>query len=274
MHITNIYSPGSSLSKALRIVKRYNEKGISCSLSYLPIRKDKPSLINQDVATYHKMLNEISKHHLNSDVTLKLHPFGIYENYVLAKENVEKIVQEAKRLHKFVWIDMERTRTTDDTINMYIELRKKYNNVGICLQAYLKRTEGDMKHLLKEKATIRLVKGFYKDTQFKSWDEVSENYSKLMKYLLLYGIKPIIATHDLDLISEAKEIIRKHKIKNAEFQFFKGVRDKLVEELVKEGYKVRIYVPYGNIWRFILKGLPTFDKFRHIQRLLGFKKII
>ena len=227
MHITNTYSPGNSLPKAVSIIKNYNKKGISCSLSFLPIRKDSPDLVTQDVTEYHKMLKAISD--LNSDVTLKLHAFGIYSNYNTAKTCVTEIVKEAKKLNKFVWIDMEKEITVGDTIRLYTELRKKYNNIGICLQAYLKRTEEDMKHLLKRKAVIRLVKGFYNNTQFRSWSEVTDNYSKLMKYLLLHGTRPIVATHDLNLISEAKEIIKQNKIKNAEFQFFKGVRENLAD---------------------------------------------
>lgn len=150
---------------------------------------------------------------------------------------------------------------------------KKGKNTGICLQACLKRTENDLKSLLEENAAIRLVKGFYSNYNIPRWNDVTKNYLKLMKILLLKCPKPAVATHDLELIDEAKKLIKKYNLKNAELQFFRGVREELALELADEGYNVRIYVTYGNTVMFLLKGIPTFDKLRNLQRFLYFRKI-
>jgi proline dehydrogenase len=143
--------------------------------------------------------------------------------------------------------------------------------VGICLQAYLKRTERDLKLLGAHKSPIRMVKGFYNDRDFNTWEEVTQNYFRLLPILLTQSSYPAIATHDEKIINEAKKIIREKNITNAEFQFFLGVRDDLVQQLVKEGFRVRVYIPYGNFWRFLLKGLRTFDILHGLERLFGLR---
>jgi len=264
---------GWNTEQAIHTAKALNNQGVSCSLSYLPVRKNTEEETQQDVIEYFTLIDRIRKEKLDADVTLKLHQFGIYASKSLAERNVAKIVERAHRNKVFVWIDMEGSQTTDDTIAIFQNIRKRWNNVGICLQAYLKRTEKDMHHLLKKRVPLRLVKGFYKEHDFK-WSDVTKNYEHLLPYLLQNSSLPAIATHDRKIIAKAKSIIKKHKIKNAEFQFFKGVCDDLAFTLSKEGFKVRMYVPYGHAYSFLLHGLSTFDLYHQAQRMLHLKTVV
>lgn len=169
---------------------------------------------------------------------------------------------------------MERPSTVDITIDIFNELYEKFGNVGICLQTYLKRTTEDAKKLLAKHVPIRLVKGFYSGHDINNWREVTKQFDELMGIALQESSRPCIATHDLTLIEKAKTLIRRDNLRNAELQFFNGVRDKIALELAKQGFNARIYIPYGNILRYLLKGFPTFDNLRHIQRILRFREVI
>ncbi len=257
---------------ALEEVKRYNNDGIACSLSYLPILKSNPWSVDQEVNKYFEMLRTIDEEEADCDVTLKLHQLGVYNSATLVGESVEKIVAYAKSLNNFVWIDMERPDTVDITIELARQLYLTYpGSFGICQQAYLKRTERDMKLLLTTGMPMRFVKGFYREHDFLTWGQVTKNYERLMIYLLDHSSRPAIATHDLVIHEKAKRYVLEHGLKNKmEFQFFKGIRDDLAKQLAREGFRVRLYVPFGNAGRFILNGWRTFDIGHEIERMLGF----
>lgn len=262
------------LDEAVSIIKQLNAKRIPGILAYFPLRKDNAKAVRSDIEEYHRLLDRIQKEKLDCEVALKLHQFGVYGSVSLAEKSVTDIVRYAHKKGLFVWIDMELCETADATINIFKRLHKKYRNVGICLQVYLKRTENDIRALLKNKnVTMRLVKGFYKEHDFKSWADVTKNYSRLMEFLLLHSPRPGIATHDQRLIAKAKRLIKKHRIKNAEFQFYKGVCDDLALKLKKKGFNVRVYVPYGHMFLHTIKGWKTFDMIRQFQRLFGVKNI-
>ena len=264
-----------SREEALAAVKEFNAKGIPCILSFLPVRHDDAPSVKRDVDEYERLLDAIHREKLDCEVSLKLHQFGVYGSKSLAEKSVATIVQKAHDRNTFVWIDMELSETVDTTLAIFRKLCKRYKNktVGICLQAYLKRTAEDMRTLLKKPTVMRLVKGFYKEHDFKTWAAVTDNYARLMEYILLHSSRPAIATHDRTLISNAKKFIKAHRIRNAEFQFFKGVCDKLALQLRQEGFRVRMYIPYGNAIRFFVRGWKTFDNFRQLQRLFGVKSV-
>jgi proline dehydrogenase len=145
---------------------------------------------------------------------------------------------------------MESSEYTDDTIGIYNDLFDKYERLGIALQANLKRTSKDLVELLKKGAKVRLVKGAYhedKKTAFQARKEVDENYKKLMEMLFVNGNEFGIATHDSKLIDEAKQLYKTHERK-FEFQMLKGIRDELKPILVKKGFSVSEYIPYGTNW--------------------------
>ena len=264
--MTNFYKPIHSLSDALDKVAEYNKQGIVASLSFLPVVKSARFLIRREIEEYNRILLAITRHKLNCDVTVKLHQLGIHRQDGLAEESMREIIEQAARFNNFVWIDMESKDSVDATVEIFRTVGRDYTNVGICLQAYLKRTERDLKLLGAHRAPIRLVKGFYNERDFNTWEEVTQNYFRLLPILLTQSSYPAIATHDEKIINEAKRIIREKNIANAEFQFFLGVRDDLARQLVLEGFKVRVYIPYGNFWRFLLKGLRTFDILHGLER--------
>lgn len=263
-----------NLNKAIETTEKFNKNRISTCISFLPIEKSSPQTVQKDVVEYGSLLKIIHERNLKSEVTVKLHQLGVLENQQLARQAAEKITEYAKLNESFVWIDMERPSTVDITIDIFNELHEKFGNVGICLQTYLKRTTEDAKKLLVKHVPIRLVKGFYLEHDIDNWRDVTKQFDELMEIVLQESKRPCIATHDFTLIEKAKKLIRTHNLQNAEFQFFNGVRDRVALELAKEGFNVRIYIPYGNIFHYLLKGLPTFDNLRHIQRLLRLRKII
>lgn len=271
MSLVQLFPP-KTLNETLNIVKDLNKHHIAVSLSYLPVVKNIDTEIKKEVSEYVKAFKFIKKNKLNSDVTIKLHQFGVLANYDLMKKNVELLVKEAKKYNVFVWIDVVMTETVDDTIKLYKELHKNHKNIGITFQAYLKRTENDLKTIMTEKPIIRLVKGFFNGNEFNSWNEVTKNYEKLMYYILKNAKIACIATHDEKLIKKAKLFILKNKIKNYEFHMFRAAKDDLAIELAKK-YKVRIYIPYGSYIKYFIDGIFTFDNYRNIQRLLKFKVI-
>lgn len=259
-----------NLSRALNRVKKYNEQGISCSLSYLAVTNSSDRLIQKEVGRYIQALKEISEKNVNSDVTVKLHQLGIYLDETVAYHAIEQIVIAAEFYKNFVWIDMYLPDTVDVTLNIFRQLRKKHQNVGICLQAYLERTGDDLHEILKERYPLRLVKGFYKEYDFDRWEDVTENYESLLNYMLTHSDQPAVATHDPEIIEKAKRAIRQIGSNSAEFQFFAKVCDDLAAGLVKEGYNVRIYVPFGNVWKFLLREIKTFDFWQNFKRLIKF----
>lgn len=260
------------LSKALNRVQRFNKNGVSTSLSFLPVETVDEKEVAENVKEYLKMLDAIRVHKLNSDVTLKIHQFGGIRAPGLSSRSIEKIVKKASTFGIFVWVDMELPNTVDFTLELFKKFHKRYKNVGVCLQAYLKRSQSDLLDMAKLGVPIRLVKGFYKAHDFKTWKEVTRNYEKLMVLLLKKCKRPCIATHDVEMIQKAKELIRKNKIKKAEIQFFMNVRDRLAKKLAKEGFNVRVYVYYGHALLFF-KGFFTFDNFRNLQRLFHIRHL-
>lgn len=259
-----------NLRSVLDEVRQYNAQGISCSLSYMAVTNNSRRLVKREVYRYIKILNGIAVSKVDADVTVKMHQLGIYIDEEFAYKAVEEIVISAVACKNFVWIDMYLPDTVDSTLRIFRELRKKYQNVGICLQAYLERTENDMHEMLKDRVPLRLVKGFYKEYDFDRWEDVTENYEVLLEYMLTHSDRPAIATHDPDIIEKAKVTVKRIGAEKAEFQFFKKVRDDLAAELAKNGYHVRIYIPLGDFWKFFIAEVRTFDLWQNFKRLMNF----
>jgi proline dehydrogenase len=166
---------------------------------------------------------------------------------------VERVIIRAKELNNFVRIDMEGSPYTEATLRIFSTLRKIHENVGIVIQAYLFRSEKDIENMLALKSRIRLCKGAYKEPpeiSFEKKEDTDKNYIKLMKILLKSGIYHGIATHDPKMIDATKQFSTQEQIakESFEFQMLYGIRRDLQDHLIKEGYGVRIYVPYGGEW--------------------------
>ncbi|HEX8184115.1 MAG TPA: proline dehydrogenase family protein, partial [Blastocatellia bacterium] len=207
----------------------------------------------EEVKEYLRVLDSIAGNALNSNVSVKLTQLGLDISQELCYENTRAIIEAAGRHQNFVRIDMEDSARTDSTLDIFKRLRREFENVGIVIQSYLYRSEKDIEELLSIGARIRLCKGAYKEPETVAFPEkrdVDANYIKLMKMLLPSGIYHGIATHDENMIAATKEFAAKNAIPadKYEFQMLYGVRRDLQEKLIGEGYRMRVYVPYGRYW--------------------------
>jgi proline dehydrogenase len=253
----------------MRVVKELNAKGINATLDHLGEHTNTPEESQQatdDIFSTLDALCEDSSARCN--VSIKLTQIGLGLDESLCARNLERILARAKQSNTFIRIDIEDTPYTDKTINLYCLMREKgYTNVGMAVQSYLYRAEADTRRLVQEKATIRLVKGAYNeppDKAFPSKADVDANYDLLTKILIDASLAhqtrlssdgrfpaiPSIASHDEKRIAFAKQYAEKIGLPKdgMEFQMLYGIRRDLQEELVKEGYPVRVYVPFGTHW--------------------------
>ncbi len=247
------YIAGEAREDAVRVAEELNAHGILATIDNLGENVEDEAGAENGVEEYQCLLEEIKKAGVNSGVSLKLTHLGLDISPALARDNVERIIKKAHALNNFVRFDMEGSAYTQATIDIFLGLRERYQNIGIAIQTCLRRSERDVALLIQRGASVRLVKGAYKeppDVAFESKRDVDENYSRLMKELLLRGSRPALATHDERLIDEAKDFTGLHGIPkdSFEFQMLLGIKRKLQKRLVEEGYTVRVYVPYGPEW--------------------------
>lgn len=247
------YIAGETLSDAVNTVRRLNEEHAMATVDVLG-----EDIFTQDQATeskYHsiEVLNAIARHSLNSNLSVKLTSLGLKMEKQFCIGNMDEIVSTAKRQNNFVRIDMEDHTCTDDTLELYRIMRSRYGNVGIVIQAYLHRSEEDIRALAAEKANVRLCKGIYNEpphVAIKDRVGIQENYLKLLRILFEAGCYVGIATHDDVLIDGAKKMIIEFQLKpeQYEFQMLLGVRDEKRKQLITEGHRLRVYVPFGKDW--------------------------
>ena len=244
---------GETVADAISAVKELNRKDFSASLDYLGENISTVEEAKAAADEYETILQEIQKSSANSNVSLKLTQFGLTLSEEVCFKNVESVVRRAQQLNNFVRIDMESSAVTDATLRILWRLRESYENVGIVIQAYLFRSEKDIEDLLQRKVRIRLCKGAYKeppDISFAKKSDTDANYVKLTKILLKSRIYHGIATHDPAMIQATRDFVSRENIgKDAfEFQMLYGIRRDLQEQLVQQGYRLRVYVPYGQAW--------------------------
>jgi len=250
----NRYIAGENLADAVRVVKELNTKNIMATLDVLgeAITTREEAIAARDEIL--RLFPVIQEEKLNSNVSIKLTQLGLKIDKNFCLENVRMIVDKAKGLNNFVRIDMEDSTTTSDTIWIYKQIRKEYSNCGIVLQAYLRRTEADAEQLMKDGlGHFRLCKGIYiepAEIAFKEHDEINRNFIKLMEKMLKGKAYLGIATHDDELVDAAYKIIREMKLQKSEYEFqmLLGVREELRDKIVKDGHRIRVYVPFGKHW--------------------------
>jgi proline dehydrogenase len=244
---------GEDIEDAMTAVQKLNEKGCSATLDYLGENVTTREEAAVACTEYLAALSHIRKSAVNSNVSLKLTQFGLSIDEELCRQNVEQVVKRAAELNNFVRIDMEGSPYTDSTLRVFTALRRVHENVGIVIQAYLFRSEKDIQEMLQLKSRIRLCKGAYKEPpeiSFKKKEDTDANYVKLMRILLKSGIYHGIATHDPNMIRATREFAAAEGIgkEQFEFQMLFGIRRDLQDQLIREGYNLRIYVPYGGEW--------------------------
>lgn len=247
------YIAGTERSDAVEVVSGLNSLGIKATVDNLGENVTNAEEASGAAGEYLSLLNLIKASGVNSYVSLKLTHLGLDVSADLAMANLERVVDKAGELGNFVRVDMEGSAYTDKTLEIFKEVFARHGNVGVAIQSCLKRSSADVDELVKAGASVRLVKGAYREPPEIAFDEkedVDKNYSILMKKLLLKGFRPAIATHDERLIDEARTTAREAGIpkEKVEFQMLLGIKRTLQKELAEEGYTVRVYVPYGPHW--------------------------
>ena len=248
------YIAGEEISDAVKVVKSLNAHGIMATLDVLgeDIRRKEEAIAARDKIL--EVFRAIEQESLDSNVSIKLSQLGLKLDKDFCLENVRQIVATARAMKNFVRIDMEDSSVTDDTIWVYREVRKQFDNAGIALQAYLRRTGHDAERLIESKLiNFRLCKGIYIEPEviaFKKHDEINRNYSQVLRKMIELKAYVGIATHDDELVADAYKIIGEtHLQKSAyEFQMLLGVRPDLREKIIRDGHRLRIYVPFGKQW--------------------------
>jgi proline dehydrogenase len=248
------YIAGPALEDACRVVKTANAQGKLATIDVLGeeiTRDDEARAIAQ---AYRDVFETIERQGLDSNVSVKLTGLGLKLDHALCRENLESVVREAARRNNFVRIDMEDSSTTDETLALYRELREAgLDNVGVVLQAYLRRTLDDIRALADLQPSVRLCKGIYvepPELAYQGYEEVRANFVRTLEALLDAGCYVGIATHDSWLVSEGRRIVARRGLEREqyEFQMLLGVTEALGDQLVREGHRLRIYVPFGEQW--------------------------
>ncbi|HET7564694.1 MAG TPA: proline dehydrogenase family protein [Gemmatimonadaceae bacterium] len=246
---------GETLDEALRAVRALNQRGISVSLDLLGESVHNEAEARAAGEAYVQILDRIHDEKLNANVSVKLTAMGLDVSEELCVANMHKILARACEYHSFVRLDMEGSDYTERTLRLFEDrLYPTYpENVGIVLQSYLFRTAADVDNAVELKCRVRLCKGAYQEpptVAFPDKKDVDANYVRCMHTLLLNGNYPGIATHDEAIIAEAKRFVTEQRIptERFEFQMLYGVRRDLQERLVREGYNMRVYVPFGTQW--------------------------
>jgi len=233
-------------------VRALNEDGKLATVDVLGEEITRESDARAIAQAYRDVFTAIEREHLDSNVSVKLTGLGLNLSYDLCRDDLESVLLEAARLGNFVRIDMEDSSTTSETLRMYRELRERgHDNVGVVLQAYLRRTLDDIEALADLTPNVRLCKGIYVEPAaiaFTDADDVRANYVRALDALFDAGSYVGIATHDEWLIGEALTRVGGMSPSAYEFQMLLGVRDRRAGELVAAGHRLRVYVPFGEHW--------------------------
>ena len=253
--LTTRFVAGETIDEAVAAIREINAEGCSASFDHLNESVANPAEAEAEVKEYLQILSRIDETGINSNVSIKLTQFGLELDTELAYKNARTVVADAARRGNFVRVDMEASNVTQQTIDIYKRLRAEFglNDVGIVLQSSLRRTYADAQELVKLPARVRICKGAYHEppeVAFPDKKDVNENYVRVIQLLLSSGIYHGIATHDPKMIEATVEFSQREGIpKEAfEFQMLYGVRRDLQRQLAKDGYSMRVYVPYGKHW--------------------------
>jgi len=253
--ITTRFVAGDNIDETIPIIRQLNAENCTASFDHLNESVGSADEAEKEVAEYRNILAKIDETKIRSNVSIKLTQFGLGIDPELAYRNARRVVEEAHRRGNFVRVDMEDSSVTQATIDIFKRLRAEFglDNVGIVLQSYLYRTLADAQELVKLPARIRICKGAYlepPEVAFPDKKDVDANYIKVMQLLLASGIYHGIATHDPKMIDATIDFAKREGIgkEKYEFQMLYGVRRDLQRQLARDGFNLRIYVPYGKHW--------------------------
>lgn len=251
--VASRYVAGESLADAIRAIRDLNGQGAMATLDVLGEEVSDREKATAFVEEYLRVFEAIDREKIDSNVSIKLTMLGLKIDEGFCRDNVARIVETAKRFNNFVRIDMEDHTTTDATIRIYRDLHARYGNLGIVLQAYMRRTLRDIEELPEQGANVRLCKGIYVEPRriaWKGYETVRHNYVQALDKLFTQGVYVGIATHDEYLACAASALIDKHGLTRGqyEFQMLLGVDEELRRILIESGHRLRVYVPYGRDW--------------------------
>lgn len=244
---------GKDFESAIPVIKRLNDQGMAVTVDHLGEFVTKAEIANERTTECIQTIQRIAEAGLNSHVSLKMTSLGLDIDDDLVYHNMKRILDTAEKHRIMVTIDMEDEQRCQKTLDIFKEMKSQYEYVSTVLQAYLYRTEKDLDDLNELQPFLRLVKGAYKESAevaYPNKKDVDLNYQKLIKKQLLSGNYTAIATHDDQMIEFTKNIVKKHNIQTSQFEFqmLYGMRSETQQALVKEGYQMRVYTPYGREW--------------------------
>jgi proline dehydrogenase len=257
--VSSRFVAGETVADAIRVIRESANKQLMVTADHLGENVSTEAEAERAAASYIQLLDEIAKNGVQSHISIKLTQFGLDLGDEVCFGNVRRVLERARDIGTFVRVDMESTDYTDRTLAIVRSACDAgYDNVGTVIQSYLYRSEADIEALCRAGIRVRLCKGAYKEPPDKAFPEksdVDKNYVKLAEDLLAEAklnpaLYPAIATHDEKMIAAAKAFATANDVPRSafEFQMLYGIRRELQETLVKEGYNVRIYVPYGTEW--------------------------
>ena len=247
------YVAGNNFKQALNTVKKLNLDGQCATLDILGEHTTEKNNSKAITEKYISLVKYIDSNNADCNLSIKPSHIGLDIDYSLALTNYISIVNEAEKFNNFIRLDMESSKATDLTIRLHNELREQHRNVGIVIQAYLKRSEQDIMNL-PDNSNIRICKGIYNENEkisYKKYEDINENFLRLLKICFEKNFYVAIATHDILLINSCIEIINEYNIKTEmfEFQYLLGVpMDNAINNFKIKNYKVRSYVPFGKDW--------------------------
>jgi proline dehydrogenase len=248
------YIAGPELKDAREAVRRINAEGKMATVDVLGEEITNEEDAAAIVRAYQDVFADIERCELDSNVSVKLTGLGLKLGYEVCRENLRVVVEDAASRGNFVRIDMEDSSTTEDTLRLYRELRGDgHDNVGVVLQATLRRTLADIRALADLKPSVRLCKGIYlepPELAYQDFEAVRASFARALEALLEAGCYVGIATHDEWLLQQGRRLVAEHGLSRGEYEFqmLLGVRSELGDELVLEGHRLRIYVPFGRHW--------------------------
>lgn len=247
------YIAGESLDDAIRESQNLNRQNMSITLDVLGENISALSEATEAKKTCLAVLDAIDRNRIDGNLSIKLTQLGLKLDESACEENVIEIMEKAKSYNNFIRIDMEDSSCTDGTLDICLKMHKQYDRVGAVIQAYLKRSEADIRMLTREGVNIRLCKGIYNEPPeiaYKDRKEIQENYLKLLEIIFDADTYLGIATHDPFLVENACSMIRERNISPGrnEFQMLLGISENLRTQIVADGHKMRVYIPFGEEW--------------------------
>jgi len=245
---------GEEIDEALATCRAIQARGMLVTLDHLG--ESVTTLAEADTASrdYLELMDRMAAAGIERNISIKLTQLGLDTDLGIAVDNLRRVLETARRLDFFVRVDMESSAFVQRTLDVFDTIwQQEYRNAGVALQAMLRRSEKDLDHLIALRARVRLIKGAYREpgsVAYPNKGDVDRAYSRMLRRLLLEGNYPAIATHDPAMIAEARHVAAEHDIARDrfEFQMLYGIRRDIQAALLADGYRLRIYVPYGREW--------------------------